>query len=130
VQTPYVSFGLWSRRMPASEMAERLGLEPDEIAVRGANLVDPPVPVSHEWMITCRDPHKSVDEQVEQLLERLRPFAEHIGLLAADLRHEECGGARLRVVRQHPEHELGWRLDRTVLQFLEQTSADVEVAVA
>src|SRR4051795_12278245 len=73
VPTPYASFGLWSRRIPASEMTAVLGLEPDEITVRAVDLVDPPVPASHEWMVTCRDPEKTVDEQVEDLVQRLAP---------------------------------------------------------
>ena len=127
----YASFGFWSRRMPASEMAARLGLEPDEISVRGADLVDPPVPSSHEWKVTCRDPEMSVHEQVGWLVERLSPFASEISQLAEHLERDDCGGARLRIVRhggERPEeHELGWRLDRDVVRFLELTHADLTV---
>jgi hypothetical protein len=127
----YASFGFWSRRMPASEMAARLGLEPDEISVRGADLVDPPVPSSHEWKVTCRDPEISVDEQVNRLMARLTPFASEISQLAEDLERNDCGGARLRIVRHakrnDDEPDTGWRLDRDVVRFLQLTRADVTV---
>jgi hypothetical protein len=131
----YASFGLWSRRMSASEMTTRLGIEPDEISVRAANLVDPPIPASHEWLITCRDQDKTVDEQVQWLVTRLAPYTSEIAELAADLEQDECGGARLRVVRQplasdFAEEEVtdsGWRLNRQVLRFLHQTNADLSV---
>ena len=123
----YASFGFWSRRMPASEMAARLGLDPDEISVRGADLIDPPVPASHEWKVTCRDPEISLDEQVERLMQRLTPFASEISELAEHLERDDCGGARLRIVQHADEHELGWRLDREVVRFLELMHADVTV---
>jgi hypothetical protein len=117
--------------MPASEMAARLGLEPDEISVRGADLVDPPVPSSHEWKVTCRDPEISVDEQVNRLMARLTPFASEISKLAEDLERNDCGGARLRIVRHanrsDDEPDTGWRLDRDVVRFLQLTRADVTV---
>jgi hypothetical protein len=116
--------------MPASEMAARLGLEPDEISVRGADLIDPPVPASHEWKVTCRDPEITLDEQVDRLMQRLTPHASEIKQLAAHLERDDCGGARLRIIQdgeRTDEHEFGWRLDRDVVRFLELTHADVTV---
>jgi Domain of unknown function (DUF4279) len=132
VPTPYASFGLWSRRMPASDMSAVLGLEPDEITVRAVDLVDPPVPASHEWMVTCRDPEKTVDEQVEDLVQRLAPYTAQIAQLAAHLEQDECGGARLHIVRQVNTptafmSDSSWRLKRQVLQFLHVTNADLNV---
>jgi hypothetical protein len=132
VQTrQFTSFGLWSRRMSASEMAARIGLDPDEISVRCADLVDPPVPSAHEWTFTCRDA-VTLDEQVELLVARLSPYAEQIGELAQHLATDHSGGARLRIVRtvgvpDGPDTDTGWRLDRRVMRFLEDTHADVRV---
>jgi Domain of unknown function (DUF4279) len=118
--------------MPASEMSAVLGLEPDEITVRAVDLVDPPVPASHEWMVTCRDTEKTVDEQVEDLVQRLAPYTAQIARLAAHLERDECGGARLHIVRQVNTptafmSDSSWRLKRQVLQFLHVTNADLNV---
>jgi uncharacterized protein DUF4279 len=118
--------------MPASEMSAVLGLEPDEITVRAVDLVDPPVPASHEWMVTCRDADKTVDEQVEDLVQRLAPYTDQIARLAAHLERDECGGARLHIVRQVNTptafmSDSSWRLKRQVLQFLHVTNADLNV---
>ena len=118
--------------MPASEMSAVLGLEPDEITVRAVDLVDPPVPNSHEWMVTCRDPEKTVDEQVEDLVQRLAPYTSQIARLAAHLEQDECGGARLHIVRQVNTptafmSDSSWRLKRQVLNFLHVTNADLNV---
>ena len=118
--------------MPASEMSAVLGLEPDEITVRAVDLVDPPVPASHEWMVTCRDPEKTVDEQVEDLVQRLAPYTAQIAQLAAHLERDECGGARLHIVRQVNTptafiYGSSWRLKRQVLHFLHVTYADLNV---
>jgi hypothetical protein len=118
--------------MPASEMSAVLGLEPDEITVRAVDLVDPPVPTSHEWMVTCRDPEKTVDEQVEDLVQRLAPYTTQIARLAAHLEQDECGGARLHIVRQVNTptafmSDSSWRLKRQVLHFLHVTNADLNV---
>jgi hypothetical protein len=118
--------------MPASEMSAVLGLEPDEITVRAVDLVDPPVPASHEWMVTCRDTEKTVDEQVEDLVQRLAPYTAQIARLAAHLERDECGGARLHIVRQVNTptafmSDSSWRLKRQVLNFLHVTNADLNV---
>ncbi|WP_329245510.1 DUF4279 domain-containing protein [Actinoallomurus sp. NBC_01490] len=51
----YVYFALHSSTLPAAEMATRLGLEPDEVSVRGSRTTTPPRPVTHVWKIVCRD---------------------------------------------------------------------------
>ena len=123
----YASFGIWSRRMPAHEMTARLGIDPDEISVRGADLVDPPVPSAHEWKVTCRDAAKSIDEQVAMLVERLSPFVDSIGALAEQLSTDHTGGARLLVVRDLKAETSGWRLNQHVVRFLQATNAEVGV---
>jgi hypothetical protein len=143
VISQYAHFGLRSRRMPACDIAERLGIEPDEISVRGTKLVDPPIPSWHEWKVACRDSTVGVEEQVDRIVARLMPFAAEIGELAAHLEHDDGGGARLRIVRQFEadatamdraeadrdaaEALLSWHLNREVLRFLQITRADLDV---
>jgi Domain of unknown function (DUF4279) len=125
--THYAYFGLWSRRMPASEMAALLKFEPDEISVRGTELIDPVVPAWHEWRIACRDPDVDAGEQINRIVRRLTPSTAAIGRLVEQLRRDDCGGARLRVVR-HIDHPLSsWHLDCDVVRFLELTRADLDV---
>jgi Domain of unknown function (DUF4279) len=51
----YAYFALKSAVVPAAEMAERLGMEPDEVSVRGSRVAEPPRPIRHSWKIVCRD---------------------------------------------------------------------------
>src|SRR5690349_4354109 len=116
-------------------MTAVLGLEPDEITVRAVDLVDPPVPASHEWMVTCRDADKTVDEQVEDLVQRLAPYTKQIARLAAHLEQDECGGARLHIVRQVNTptafmSDSSWRLKRQVMKFRPVPNADRSVEEA
>ncbi|MFG1774804.1 DUF4279 domain-containing protein [Micromonospora sp. NPDC049051] len=146
----YAYFSLRSRSVPASEITARLGLEPDEVLVRGSRSVEPPRPVLHNWQITCREPGLAVDEQIARVVARLLPLAAEVRHVAADLRSVdgEQGGARLQVVRHldaedgEPEeavavggltklpgqHQLlGWHLDRATLAFLHLVGADLDV---
>jgi hypothetical protein len=131
----YVYFALRSRELSATEMATRLGLEPDEVLLRGSRQPDPPVPVSHAWKIVCR----------------LTPYTEKIAELAAELttREGEQSGARLSVVRyfgsddgeeEEPsgpadpfqklpgQHQLlGWTLSRETMRFLLATGSSLDV---
>ncbi|MFF3443220.1 DUF4279 domain-containing protein [Streptosporangium sp. NPDC002721] len=118
----YVYFALFSRHTSAEEMARWLGIEPDEITVRGSRGAEPVRPISHAWKVVCREPGLSVDEQVSHVLERLRPHTDRIAELAARLRAENAedaedaedaesiedakyGGAVLEVVRYLNDHE-------------------------
>ncbi|MGW1894717.1 DUF4279 domain-containing protein [Streptomyces sp. NPDC002004] len=142
----YVYFALFSRHTSATEMAELLGIEPDEVAVRGSRATQPAViPVSHSWKIVCREPGLRVDEQIARVLDRLRPHTDRIAELAGRLSAEEGedGGAVLEIVRYfndmeqddrpvQPEtpagpHLFGWHLDRDVLNFLTATGAVLDV---
>lgn len=59
----YVHFALFSCETTAAETAAILGLEPDETSVRGSRIPEPnAIPVTHRWMITCREPGLCVDE--------------------------------------------------------------------
>jgi hypothetical protein len=138
----YAYFALHSPSVSAEEMAARLGLEPDEVSVRGGRTPAPPRPVTHAWKIVCRQRGLTVDEQVAQIMRWLRPYRDSIAALSGELAARDPGraGAVLEVVRDfddpdgeedepsppgaEPErlpgqHQLlGWYLDREVLEFL------------
>ena len=135
-----------ARRAPA-----RLGLEPDEVSVRGSRTPTPPRPVAHAWKIVCRERGLTVDEQVGHIMRRLRPYRDAIAALARELAARDPGraGVVLEVVRDldDPDGEedelsrpgaelqklpgrhqlLGWSLDREVLEFLVVTGARLDV---
>ncbi|MGW4051127.1 DUF4279 domain-containing protein [Streptomyces sp. NPDC004779] len=141
-----VYFALFSQHTSAAEMTALLGIEPDEVSVRGSRFTEPAVvPVSHSWKIVCREPGLRVDEQIGRVLDRLRPHTARIAELAGRLATEEQehGGAVLEVVRcfndtdqeQQPRQQgtpedsnlFGWHLDRDVLDFLTATGAVLDI---
>lgn len=143
----YSYFALSSHSTSATEMTDVLGIEPDRTAIRGSRRTEPsPVPVAHRWIVECRDPGLSVDEQIARILERLAPHTDAIAALARRLDAEPEAGpsAVLEVVRyfneaeQHPGHQaekskdestgtLGWHLGRDVLDFLQATGAVIDI---
>jgi hypothetical protein len=147
----YVYFALHSSTLPAAEMATRLGLEPDEVSVRGSRTTTPPRPVTHVWKIVCRDRGLTVDEQIDRVMARLRPYRERIAALVQAITADgfEYDGAVLEVVRHFDDADgeeerldppeaalqrlagqhqlLGWSLDREVLEFLLATGAHFDV---
>jgi hypothetical protein len=147
----YVYFALSSPSVSAQEMTARLCLEPDEVSVRGSRTSAPPRPVAHVWKIVCRERGLTVDEQVGQIMRRLRPHRDEIAALSRELAARDPGqaGAVLEVVRDFddPDGEeeelsppdayfqklpgqhqlLGWSLDLEVLQFLLVTGAHLDV---
>jgi hypothetical protein len=147
----YVYFALDSNRAPAAEITTRLGIEPDEVTIRGSRQTQPPIPVSHTWRIACRKPGLSVSEQIDQILDRLYVHADRIGELVAELDRIEGsqGSSILQVVRvfeySNDEDEdltsttdgpqrltsqhqlLGWHLDARTLDFLQRTRAELDI---
>ena len=147
----YVYFALHSRQVSAAEITAKLGIEPDEISVRGSRQTDPALPTFHTWKIVCREPGRTVDEQLAPIVERLRPCLDQLVSVIHDLatRDAEHGGAAMQVVRylndQWGEEEelsspdaslqklpgqhqlLGWGLEREVLEFLLATGACFDV---
>lgn len=79
----YVYFALKSYHLSADQIAERVGLDPDERLVRGSRTPTPPVPVMHSWELVCRKPGMRIDEQVENVLARLEPVKDHIRTLTS-----------------------------------------------
>ncbi|MBL7499652.1 DUF4279 domain-containing protein [Frankia sp. CNm7] len=72
----YVYFALKSDGVSAAEMTARLGIEPDEVAIRGSRRAEPMIrPASHSWKVVCRQPYMTVDEQIDHVLDRLLPAA-------------------------------------------------------
>ncbi|MFF2819911.1 DUF4279 domain-containing protein [Kitasatospora cineracea] len=144
----YAYFGLSSLTMSAAEMTAVLGIEPDEITVRGSRSTGRRVlPVLHLWKVVCREPGLGVDEQVARVVARLAPHADAIAALTRRLDAEDGEGpsAVLEVVRVFNDEDgqdrlagtppelvegpglLGWHLGRDVLAFLHATGAALDV---
>ncbi|MDX2290752.1 MULTISPECIES: DUF4279 domain-containing protein [Streptomyces] len=141
----YVYFALSSERTTAQEMTALLGILPDETKVRGSRIVQPAIPVCHQWRVVCREPGLRVNEQIAQVLERLRPHTDRIASLTRRLGAEPGAGraATLQVVRyfgeadepsndNQPDAErkpnpFGWHLDQEVLDFLAATGAFLDI---
>lgn len=144
----YAYFALQSHETPASEMAAFLGVEPDEVRIRGSRFTEPRVvPATHAWKLLCKEPNLCVDELIGRVVARLAPHVERIAALTERLNAEREGGgnsAVMQVVRyfnDDPDYEVppwrtgdpeevnifGWHLDRTTLAFLTATSAVLDV---
>ncbi|MGO1056577.1 DUF4279 domain-containing protein [Crossiella sp. CA198] len=97
----FTYFALYSSTTTAQEMAERLSLAPDETNVRGSRQADPPRPIAHTWKLVCHEPGLTVDDQIEHVMNRLRPHQARIIELVRDLKlaDPDQGGAKLNVVR-------------------------------
>lgn len=151
IVSQYAYFALTSSRVPAAEITARLGIEPDEIVVRGSRNADPARPARHRWKVACRKPGLTVDDQIARIVDRLFEHAGRIGELAVELEDTDGGPSAsvLQVVRvfEHPHGEeedltspfeglqklpgqhqlLGWHLDVRVLEFLRLTRAELDV---
>lgn len=135
----YVYFTVFSSIVPAAEMASLIGLAPDEIMVRGSHHnTERPVPRHHSWRIVCDDRGLQVGEQLERLVQRLRPYESAIHRLVDDLQsHEGEAGSSLRVVRYLDEemgeadgcqHRLfGWHLSQDIMRFALDLGADIDI---
>ena len=97
----YVYFDLSSDVVTAADITAFLGVEPDELRVRGSNKATPrPVPANHSLSIHCRT-RATIDVQIQVVLQRLEPIrAKLIDLIAtADVT------ARLIIVRYFNDEE-------------------------
>lgn len=144
----YAYFSLSSETVTAATITGSLGIEPDEIKVRGARDAARVIPRAHEWRVTARRDNCSVNDMVSELLQRLDPVIEKIATIVREMPVQ----ARLQLVRvfDDPEgvedegttpemaargwekldgqhHLLGWRLDRQTLAYLERTDAELDV---
>lgn len=134
----YVYFGLFSEHTSAQEIAGLVGVEADEVGVRGSSSTEAVVrPRFHRWNVVCREPELGVDEQIARVVGRLTSCEERIGVLVRRLEREEGGGGGgvLQVVRYFndddettPEANLfGWHLNRGVMDFLSATGAELDI---
>ncbi|GAA2999913.1 hypothetical protein GCM10020229_10250 [Kitasatospora albolonga] len=135
--TQQVYFAISSVGTTVDEITQLLGVEPDEVTVRGSLSTSPHIiPFCHVWTVVCREPGLPVDEQIDQVIGRLRPCMEALTDLTARL---GPGNAILQVNRWFNLHDerppgspddtnlLGWHLDRAALDFLAATGADLDV---
>ncbi|GAA2561758.1 hypothetical protein GCM10010435_36980 [Winogradskya consettensis] len=133
----YVYFALKSDITTPEAITAKLGFQPDRVGVRGSSQTTPPVPATHTWAVECRKPRMTVDEQVSEVLDRIRPLANGIRELVEPGEIE----AVLQIVRYFevddgdpqaaedgpPESLLGWHLTIADLAFLVSIDADVSV---
>ncbi|MCL8253000.1 DUF4279 domain-containing protein [Aeromicrobium fastidiosum] len=144
----YAYFSLRSVETTAAEMASHLGLPPDEVMVLGSIMAEPPRPACHAWKIACRTGGMRVDDQVVEVLDRMRPVAARVrdlvdgGEIVAELIivryfddedgeeedvpepvHED-GHVLEKLPGQH--HLLGWALEREYLELVVAMGADID----
>jgi hypothetical protein len=144
----YVYFRVWSDTLDPETLTARIGIEPDEIGVRGSRHSNAPKPVprSHSWEVRCDERGVTLGAQVEQVMARLAPAREAIRDLVAG---EDDAHAQLKVVRWFGDEDgdeevgpivdntgsvvreglwlFGWHLDMAVLGFLVYVGAEVDV---
>ncbi|HEX8867624.1 MAG TPA: GNAT family N-acetyltransferase, partial [Lentzea sp.] len=76
-------FAIKSLTVSAAEMTRRLGLEPDEVLVRGSRDAEHDVPRVHAWKIVRRSA-ETVGDQIQHLVDRLLPIRDELVRLTAD----------------------------------------------
>ncbi|WHT21448.1 DUF4279 domain-containing protein [Crossiella sp. CA-258035] len=123
----YSYFALKSTKLSAAQIADRLRMPPDEVMVMGSRDPERVRPRCHSWEIVRRS-DESVDEQLEHIVDRLRPVREPLIALVAEGNVVPV----MQVVRYFRDDEdrhtpLGWHLDLPVLEFLVATGAELDV---
>lgn len=125
----YSYFALKSFTVTAAEMTRRLGLEPDEVTVRGSRSAERDVPRTHAWKIFRRS-GEQVGEQVQHLVDRLLPVRDALVELAADpevvvvmqlVRYFNADTAT-----EVDDAPVGWYLPTRVLAFLAEVGAELD----
>lgn len=125
----YSYFAIKSSTVPAAEMTRRLGVEPDEVLVRGSRDLERDVPRVHAWKIVRRSV-ETVDEQIQHLVDRLLPIRDELVRLAAGPEID----AVVQVVRYF-NHDgaadserapIGWGLEPQTVSFLADVRARVD----
>lgn len=123
-------FALKSLTVSAAEMTRQLGVEPDEVLVRGSRDPERDVPRVHAWKIVRRSA-EAVDEQVQHLVERLLPIrgelvrltvAEEVVAVMQVVRYFNDDGAA-----ESEKAPVGWGLSAQTLAFLADVRAGVDV---
>jgi hypothetical protein len=143
----YVYFSVFSETATADEIANYLDLPPDRARVRGSRSAEPPRPPHHSWQLVCDAPGLAIDEQVANVLDRLRKIEGRLVTIGPSLLGEE-GGCYLQLVRYFNDDEgeeeelsppdaplqklagqhqlLGWHLDAGSLKFLARVGAELD----
>jgi uncharacterized protein DUF4279 len=130
----YVYFAIASEVVSAVEIAAAVGLEPDEVLVRGSERLEPrPVPRTHSWQITARNRTDRLDDQIEDVLSRVAAVEDRICRLLDQA--GEDAAARLEIVRtfNHPEEpetkddRMGWGIGEDQLRLLRRLGAFIDV---
>lgn len=138
----YCYFALKSDSLSAAEITRRLGMEADEVLVKASRSSEHVLPRCHSWKLVRRS-DESVDEQIQHLIDRLKPVRSRLISLCS-----ETGiAAVMQVVRyfhdpdgvqaapggtsweqaQHWPRPLGWHLSMSVVEFLSATRAELDV---
>jgi hypothetical protein len=97
----HVAFVVSSTTITAASVATRVGLAPDAATVRGAKRAAPPAPIQHSWRLECREPGRTIDEQIGLVLARVRPIAGRL----RELLNNTDAAATLQVVRYFNDDE-------------------------
>lgn len=130
----YCYFALKSITVTADDVAEWLGMRPDEIMVMGSKDPERNVPPVHAWKIVCRSA-EDVDQQIEHIVGRLAPVREGLVALVA----ESDVSPVMQVVRYFNDDDvqarhdhdrqpsLGWNVSLEVLDFLTSTRTVLDV---
>jgi hypothetical protein len=114
----YVYFALTSERVTAGAMAEHIGLTADRVSVRGSTIAGPrPKPFVHSWEIVCDTAGLTPDEQIERVLDRIRPYQQAIRECVTT---EDCS-ATLQLVRSCVSGWLRRKCSPSLRRFSEQT---------
>lgn len=145
----HVWFTVSSDVLDHTQLTERIGIEPDQVKVRGSRhnvVANKPVPRSHAWRLICDEPGINVGAQVERVLARLAPAREalhdlvegeddvrvvlHVGRHFGDEEGQEEVGAIFdddgNVVIEGV-WLFGWALERATLEFLVYVGAVLDV---
>ncbi|MFD7845487.1 DUF4279 domain-containing protein [Nocardia sp. NPDC059764] len=138
----YSYFQLVSSVVSAAEMTIRLGVEPDEVEVKGTTRAGGRVRGVHTWRIED-SVEGAIDDQIERLIDRLEPGRAQLIAMTSDpdiwsrlsvVRyfhdpdgvHYAPGGTPIDEVRDWPR-PLGWNLSVPTLQFLTSTATSLDV---
>jgi hypothetical protein len=153
----YAYFGIYSDTVTASDITARLGVEPDAVRVLGSRSADPALPRHHSWRVVSERPDLTVADHLDNIVNRLSPYAGAIGDLVEEIVLASPGtigvGSVLEVVRHFDDdegeeeqvlvvdqpdggqlerlpgqhHLLGWRLTPRVIDFLRITHAVLDI---
>lgn len=141
----YAYFSLRSEDVPPDEITERIGINPDRVALRGSRIQDPPRPAAHLWEVRCDEPGLTVTEQVAHVIARVGPKRSAIRALVdssaqisawlqvvryfdADDGEEEASTVIGDLEKLPGQHQLlGWHLSADALDFVRDVHAEIDV---